>query len=213
MSAARVLQYHAAFRTHWNMQLQNELLNRFDLDPAKKVNAMSKGMRSQLALVCAVCPEPAILLLDEPTSGLDPIIRREFLQTVIGAYMESAPGQKTVLVSTHLIGEWEGMIDEFTIIDKGRALLTMETEAARQVCRRIHARWPGEVPELPPELGRRELTRGNAPVHLLTTQYTPDMEAQLRALGAEHVEVEPLNLEDIFVATAGLKAADEVTKP
>jgi len=210
MTTARVLQYHAAFRTHWNYALQRELLQRFDLDLNKKTSAMSKGMRSQLGLICAVCPEPRLLVLDEPTSGLDPIIRREFLQTVIGAFLESDPGQKTVLVSTHLIGEWEGLIDEFTIVDKGRALITMETETARENCRRLHARWPGDVvPEIPADLGRREPTRTGDTVRLLTTNYTPDTEARLRALGATHVEVEPLNLEDIFVATAGLRAEPE----
>lgn len=209
MTADRVLRYHAAFRRHWNLDLEKELLSRFDLDSAKKVDAMSKGMRSQLALVCAVCPEPDLLLLDEPTSGLDPIVRREFLQTVIGAYMDSAPGRRTVLVSTHLIGEWEGLIDEFTLVDHGRALVTMETEQARRECRRIHARWGSGagVPDLPADLGRAESRRGlpEGMVSLLTMNYEPGVEDRLRALGAESVEVEPLGLEDIFVALGGLR--------
>ncbi len=208
MTVERVLRYHAAFRKHWNRNLQSELLSRFDLDPRKRVDSMSKGMRSQLGLVCAVCPEPELLLLDEPTSGLDPIIRREFLQTVIGAYMESAPGQKTVLVSTHLIAEWEGLIDQFTIVNKGRALLTMQAEEARQKCRRIHARFSGPVPALPPELGQLEpatpATRAGS-TRLLTTDYTPRLEEQLRALGADSVQAEPLSLEEIFIAAAGLR--------
>lgn len=213
MTTERVLRYHAAFRTHWNYALQRELLQRFELDLNKKVNAMSKGMRSQLALLCAVCHEPELLLLDEPTSGLDPIVRREFLQTVIGAYMDSAQGRKTVLVSTHLIGEWEGLIDEFTIIEKGRARIAMETDQARRDCRRIYARWPAgtKIPDLPRELGRREPARGEPAgangetARLLTTSYTPDLESRLRQLGADSVEAEPLNLEEIFVALGGLR--------
>lgn len=205
MTTARVLQYHAAFRTHWNHDLQRELLTRFDLDPAKKTSDMSKGMRSQLALICAVCPEPDLLLLDEPTSGLDPIVRREFLQTVIGAFMDSAPGQKTVLVSTHLIGEWEGLIDQFTIIEKGRALVSMQTEQARQNCRRIHARWPGPAPEIPADLGRQEPSRADSHAQILTTEYTPEHETKLRALGAETIEIEPLTIEEIFIAVSALQ--------
>ena len=68
-----------------------------------------------LALIGAVCPEPELLVLDEPTSGLDPIVRREFIQTVIGAYHAGDPEHRTVFVSTHLISEFEGLIDEFTI--------------------------------------------------------------------------------------------------
>ena len=210
MTVRDVLNYHAAFRPTWNRDVQERLLSQFDLDRDKRTDSMSKGMRSQLGLICAVCPQPDLLLLDEPTSGLDPIIRREFLQTVIGAYMESDPGRKTVLVSTHLISEWEGMIDEFTIVDKGRALLTMETDAARQNCRRIYARWPGAVPSAQPAgLVLRPGQRGNGPTELLTTDYRPELLDELGASGAENIEVEPLSLEDIFVATAGVRSAED----
>ncbi len=206
MTAARVLQYHAAFRTFWNYSIQDELLDRFDLDPRKKVSAMSKGMRSQLALICAVCPEPRLLLLDEPTSGLDPIVRREFLQTVIGAYMDTDPGQRTVLVSTHLIAEWEGLIDQFTIVDKGRELITMQTEDARQNCRRLHVRWSNgtTATSMPEELGVIERSTVEGTTRILTTTYTPETETRLRGLGAELIEAEPLTLEEIFIATANL---------
>jgi ABC-2 type transport system ATP-binding protein len=72
-----------------------------------------------------------LLVLDEPTSGLDPIVRREFIQTVIGTYQEGDP-RRTILVSTHLISEFEGLIDEFTIIDHGRELLTLDADTAHQ---------------------------------------------------------------------------------
>jgi ABC-2 type transport system ATP-binding protein len=222
MTVERVLRYYAAFRPTWNHVLERELLTRFDLERTKKVDAMSKGMRSQLGLICAVCPEPQILLLDEPTSGLDPIIRREFLQTVIGAYMEAAPGQRTVLVSTHLIGEWEGLIDEFTIVDKGRALLRMQTDDAREKCRRIYLRWTshaatdgGAAAEnkpftVPADLGTIERADGPL-IRLVTINYSAETESRLQDLGAQIVEVEPLSLEDIFVALSGTRAAPEAS--
>jgi hypothetical protein len=61
----------------------------------------SHEQRTQLALVIAICPEPELLILDEPTSGLDPIVRREFIWTVTGAYRDGDPGRRTVFVSTH----------------------------------------------------------------------------------------------------------------
>ena len=87
-------------------------------------------------------------MLDEPTSGLDPIVRREFIQTVIGAYQEAEPGRRTVFVSTHLISEFEGLIDEFTIIDRGRDVLTLDADAARERYQKIYARFAGEPPAL-----------------------------------------------------------------
>ena len=87
-------------------------------------------------------------MLDEPTSGLDPIVRREFIRTVIGAYQEGDPGRRTVFVSTHLISEFEGLIDEFTIIDRGREVLSLDADTARERYQKIYARFAADVPEL-----------------------------------------------------------------
>ena len=119
MTVRETLDYFASFRGHWNRETERALLDRFRLDPRKKTRHLSKGQRTQVALITAICPEPELLVLDEPTSGLDPIVRREFIQTVIGAYQEGDPGRRTVFVSTHLISEFEGLIDEFTIIEGG----------------------------------------------------------------------------------------------
>ena len=131
MTVEDTLAYFASFRAHWNRGIEMALIKQFGLDLSKKATHLSKGQRTQLALLCAICPEPDLLILDEPTSGLDPIIRREVIRTVIGAYQEGDPARRTVLISTHLISEFEGLIDEFTIIDRGRNVLTQEADRAR----------------------------------------------------------------------------------
>ena len=131
MTVDETLAYFASFRRQWNKATERSLIDRFRLDRRQKASQLSKGQRTQLALIAAICPEPDLLVLDEPTSGLDPIVRREFIQTVIGAYQEGDPKRRTVLVSTHLISEFEGLIDEFTIVDAGRDVLTLDADAAR----------------------------------------------------------------------------------
>ena len=108
MTVNQTLAFLASFRPHWNRDIEADLLNRFHLDPAQKASHLSKGQKTQLALIGAVCPEPELLVLDEPTSGLDPIVRREFIQTVIGAYHASDSEHRTVFVSTHLIASSRG---------------------------------------------------------------------------------------------------------
>ncbi len=72
MTVRRTLDYMASFRRHWNRDLEHELLNvRFELDESLRVDSLSKGMKAQLALVAAICPEPELLLLDEPLADLD----------------------------------------------------------------------------------------------------------------------------------------------
>ncbi len=140
MSVRETLDYLASFRAHWNRKTEQELIDRFQLDPAQRTGSLSKGQRTQVALIAAVCPETDLLVLDEPTSGLDPIVRREFIETVIGAYQEGNPGNRTILVSTHLITEFEGLIDEFTIVDHGCPVLTLDSDQARERYQKIRAR-------------------------------------------------------------------------
>ena len=144
MTVRETLDYFASFRAHWNRDTEAALLQQFRLDLRQKASHLSKGQRTQLALITAICPEPELLVLDEPTSGLDPIVRREFIQTVIGAYQDGEPERRTVFVSTHLISEFEGLIDEFTIIDGGRDVLTLEADAARERYQKIYARFASE---------------------------------------------------------------------
>jgi ABC-2 type transport system ATP-binding protein len=132
MTVDDTLGYFASYRARWNRDLEATLIKQFGLDLTQKATHLSKGQRTQLALICAICPEPDLLILDEPTSGLDPIVRREFIRTIIGAYQDGDPARRTVLVSTHLISEFEGLIDEFTIIDRGRNVLTQEADRARE---------------------------------------------------------------------------------
>src|SRR3982751_6881860 len=148
MSIRETLDYLASFRDNWNRKTEQELLGRFRLDPAQRTGGLSKGQRTQVALIAAVCPETDLLVLDEPTSGLDPIVRREFIQTVIGAYQEGDPGNRTILVSTHLITEFEGLIDEFTLIDAGTNVLTLGADEARNRYQKIRARFVESIPDL-----------------------------------------------------------------
>jgi len=199
MTVRDTLDYFASFRATWNQATERSLLDRFRLDARQKTSHLSKGQRTQLALITAICPEPELLVLDEPTSGLDPIVRREFIQTVIGAYQEGDPGRRTVFVSTHLISEFEGLIDEFTIIDGGRDVLTLDADAARERYQKVHARFAVEPVGLD-LAGARVLRRGRD-IEVLVNGDAGDTIDRLRARSPETISTEALTLEEIFVAT------------
>ena len=122
-------------------------------------------------------------MLDEPTCGLDPIVRREFIETVIGAYQSGDPERRTVFVSTHLISEFEGLIDEFTIIEQGRELLTMEADAARDRFQKIRARFaqPPSQLDLP---GALNVKQSGREVEILANGNSEPLLEKLRALSA-----------------------------
>src|SRR5215813_12403727 len=64
MTVRDTLEYCASFRSRWNQATERMLLSRFRLDPRQKTSHLSKGQRTQLALVTAICPEPELLVLD-----------------------------------------------------------------------------------------------------------------------------------------------------
>ena len=206
MTVSETLEYVASFRKHWNRDIENDLLKRFQLDPKQKASHLSKGQRTQLALIGAICPEPELLVLDEPTSGLDPIVRREFIETVIGAYQSGDPGRRTVFVSTHLISEFEGLIDEFTIIESGKNLLTMEADAARDRFKKIRARFPQEL-----KLnlsGALNVKRSGREVEILANGNSETLLAELKSHQPEELKIESLTLEEIFVVSDALKKSN-----
>ena len=205
MTVRDTLEYLASFRKHWNGDIEADLLKRFQLDPKQKASHLSKGQRTQLALIGAICPEPELLVLDEPTSGLDPIVRREFIETVIGAYQSGDPGRRTVFVSTHLISEFEGLIDEFTIIEGGKNLLTMEADAARDRFRKIRARF-AEMPKLD-LAGALSVKQNGRELEILANGNSEQLLAELKAHSPEELRCEALSLEEIFVASDILKKA------
>jgi len=205
MTVRDTLQYLASFRTTWNRDLEADLLKRFQLDADQKTAGLSKGQRTQLALIGAICPEPELLVLDEPTSGLDPIVRREFIETVIGAYQSGDPGRRTVFVSTHLIAEFEGLIDEFTIIEQGRELLTMNADAARDRFKKIRARFP-QIVKLD-LTGALNVKRSGREVEILANGNSEALLAELKSRSPEELSTESLTLEEIFVASDVLKKA------
>jgi ABC-2 type transport system ATP-binding protein len=205
MTVRETLSYFASFRERWNRETESTLVKLFQLDDRQKTKALSKGQRTQLALVTAVCAEPDLLVLDEPTSGLDPIVRREFIQTVIGAYQDGAPERRTVFVSTHLISEFEGLIDAFTVIDRGREVLTLDADDARERYQKIQVRFatdPGPL-DFPQA---RTLRRQGRMVEIAVNGNASRVCDELRARAPEAIAVESLTLEEIVVSTLQLQA-------
>ena len=201
MTVSQTLDYAASFRARWNRETERALLDRFRLDLRRRTSHLSKGQRTQLALIMAICPEPELLVLDEPTSGLDPLVRREFIQTVIGAYQDAAPGKRTVFVSTHLITEFEGLIDRFTVVDQGRAVLTSDADEARAKFRRLRARFEGDAPPESEFKAAKSVKRDGRSVELIVNGNGDELLAKLRTLKAAEVTTESLTIEEIFMAT------------
>jgi ABC-2 type transport system ATP-binding protein len=95
---------------------RDELIERFALDPSRKIRSYSKGNRQKVLLIGALMTRPDLLLLDEPTSGLDPLMEREFRRCVA----EAREGGQTVFLSSHILSEVESVCDRVAILRAGR---------------------------------------------------------------------------------------------
>lgn len=97
---------------------RQDLIERFELDPAKKNRDYSKGNRQKVALIAALASDAELLICDEPTSGLDPLKEAEF-QTCIREMRDKG---RTVLLSSHILAEVEALCDRVTIIRAGQTV-------------------------------------------------------------------------------------------
>ena len=98
-----------------NKKKRAEYIERFQLDPTKKIRTYSKGNRQKVMLITALAANVDILILDEPTSGLDPLIEQTFINIVRERRNEGA----AILLSSHILSEVQELADNISIIRNG----------------------------------------------------------------------------------------------
>lgn len=116
--------YHETYR---------RLIGQFGLPLDKNIKSLSKGMLAKVSLAVAMSHEPELLILDEPTSGLDPVVRREFLSSMV----DVAAAGRTVLLSSHQIHEVERVADLVAIIRGGKLIAVERLDDLKRDVREV----------------------------------------------------------------------------
>ncbi len=198
MTAGDHLEMQRRSYTRYDEKRSRELMELFTLDPRKRVRAMSKGMRTALAVVLAFSIEPEIMVLDEPTSGLDPVNQRAVLKLIIDASAQGA----TVVLSSHQIGQVERAADHIAVLRDGKVVLSGAVDDLKAGSKIVEGIFGAEAGTLNGLSGDARITRVERTGRIvrLTVQAGGDAIAQqLSAMGAQGVRVVDLNLEDIFL--------------
>lgn len=136
--------YPSGYQTEYE-----NLTRRFDLPSQQKITNLSKGMRAKVSLSLAMAHRPELLILDEPTSGLDPLVRREFLESMIDV---SAEG-RTVLLCSHQVSEVERVADMVAILLNGRLLCLERLEDLKRSTTEVVLSLSSAEQEPPPIAG------------------------------------------------------------
>ncbi|MGA5301036.1 ATP-binding cassette domain-containing protein [Nucisporomicrobium flavum] len=198
LSGGEVIDLLGRLRGGLDEKRRADLLERFDLDPRKKARTYSKGNRQKVALVAALASDVELLILDEPTSGLDPLMEAAFRDVV---REESRRGDRTVLLSSHVLSEVEALCDRVTIIREGRTVESGTLTDLRHLTRTtIQAELAGPVDGLATMPGVHGLRAEN---HSVTFDVDTDaLEPALRTLvgvGVRSLTSHPPTLEELFL--------------
>jgi ABC-2 type transport system ATP-binding protein len=173
------------------------LIERFELDPTMKGRAYSKGNRQKVALVAALASDVELLLLDEPTSGLDPLMEAQFRQ-----YINEVRGDgRTVLLSSHILGEVEALCDRVSIIREGAVVESGSMAQLRHLSRTTVSAELDIVPEglagLP---GVHDLVvNGQRITASVEASGMAQLMAALGASGVTSITSQPPTLEELFL--------------
>ncbi len=196
MTASELIRFTAAFYPRWRTDLERRYIEKFDIPLDRRINALSLGTRTQLALLLALCRGAELLLLDEPTSGLDPAVAEEVLQALITHVADEGA---TILFSSHHIAEVEQIADHVTIIDRGRNVVSGELDEVRTRHCRVQLVFAGDAPDVTFEGAR--VQRSGRTLNVVSRSGADPILEQARGLDAVSVEVFPLPLKEIFLET------------
>jgi ABC-2 type transport system ATP-binding protein len=211
MRVDELIRYMRAFYPSWDESYAQDLRRRFDLDPAAKVKALSKGQKARAGLLIALAYRPELLLLDEPSSGLDPIVRRDILGAIVRTIADEG---RTVLFSSHLLDEVERISDRVAMLKGGHILFTGEIDEIKSTHHRLTLRFDDQR-NRPPALDGVLSWEGRG------CEWTAVACGRLDALtlaasaaGAQVVQQQGLSLDEIFLAQVGkpTAAAEEASR-
>ncbi len=200
-TVAQIEKYYSRFFPNWKKDAYYELLKKLQVSETQKINTMSCGQRSQVALGLLFAQDPELMILDDFSMGLDPGYRRLFVEHL--KEFASAEG-KTIFLTSHIIQDMEKLIDDCMIMDYGRLLLHKPTAEILNNFHRFTFTHQGALDTTNHEELWNTEKRGN---QWETYSFLPkeEINQKLKQLGVDTGQLveESLTLEDAFIGLTG----------
>ena len=128
MTVNAMMDYFCDFYADFDRALAQKMLSDLSIDPKARMHTLSKGTKEKVQLVLVMARRAKLYLLDEPIGGVDPAARDYILQTIIGNYNPEA----SVIITTHLIADIEGVLDDFAFVDQGKIAMAGNADEVRE---------------------------------------------------------------------------------
>jgi ABC-2 type transport system ATP-binding protein len=197
MTGAQHLALTASFHQRWDSDLIARLARDWEVPLDRRIGVMSGGERQKLATLMALGHRPQLLVMDEPASGLDPVARRQFMQAVLE--IASDP-DRTILYSSHIVSDIERVASHLWILRDGEIIWRGELDQIKESVVRLHLTADHEIPAALALPGQLSCSISGRTAMATLRDWEPARMAQLEQLTGSRIEVEPLGLEDIFLA-------------
>jgi ABC-2 type transport system ATP-binding protein len=202
MTLDEFMQYCRPFYSEWNVEDEQELLNRFELPARRKLRELSRGMRIKAAVASSLAYRPRLLVMDEPFSGLDVLVREELIECLL----DRASGM-TIFLASHDLTEIESFASHVGYLHSGRLQFVEETAALSERFRDMEVTLDDEPAALPSPWPAAWLVpqQSGPVVRFVDSRFENEgTESKLRGMfpNVREVSVRPMGLRAIFVALA-----------
>jgi len=196
MTAGNLLSYSAKFYNVESATRISELLETFDLDPGRRIHALSLGNKKKVGIIQCLLHQPRLLILDEPTSGLDPLMQRRFFEVL----KEENKRGTTIFFSSHVLSEVQRLCNRVAIIKDGQILKTEEMDQLRgRQFRKVRIALRDENIEKLDIPGVIHASRDNGTWHLLFSGDVNHLVSNLANYDLQNLWLEEPSLEEIFL--------------
>lgn len=185
------------FPKQWDDKFFADMIEYFELPKKKKIKHLSNGQRAQVSLALALAPNPELLIMDDPTLGLDAAIRRQFLEGMIGLIMREG---RTVLFSSHILGDVERVSDRIVVIDKGVLKANCSLEQFQKAIKKVIVTFADSAPHEIYIDGLLHCKRSEKQLELTLVGTDDEQIAECaKSVRAENYDIVKMNLEDQFI--------------
>lgn len=186
----------ASFYKNWDKSLIDDLVAVWKLDPKERIKSLSVGQRQKISILLALGHKPDLLILDEPVASLDPMARRQFLEQIVEVASDS---NRAVVFSSHIVSDIERLANKIWILKDQKLYWSGDFDELKDSFVRIHLRSKSVFPDSIVIPNSINVENSGTYMCAVVSEWSETLGAEIRRSTGATLEVEPLNLEDIFL--------------